>query len=882
MKHFVHVFLASAMVLLAGCNPFKDEVDELYNEIAQLQSTDDQILNKLESLNSDVSSMLKIVNSIRAGVYIKSIASVTDSEGRDGYVITLNNGETFTIYDGKDGVDGYSPSVGVKLDPNDGVYYWTLDGEYMTDVLGGKIRADGAKPSFEIRNGSWHISYDGGKTWQDLKQKATGQSGVDGVDGKSLFDVIYTSGANVVTFVMTDTGERITLPCYQPTTLSFNVDNYSTGIAAGETIEIKYNIFNGYENTVVTASSDGNYKVSVDNTNATSGSIFVTCPGLYMDGHVNIMAFDGIGYASIYVISFFEKTMSVSETSKSFGSEGGSFELSLTHNFSYYLDFDSKETASWVSVTKVEGSDNATKYRVDVAKNGGNDRKGYINIYSSNTSGTPFAKVEITQEGSTFTMEQSNFVVTADKTTVSTTIQTTRKLNLDCSAKWIKAELKSGSNGSYTVNINIDANSATTKRGATIHVISEGDNLADIEVIQLAKGDEHGLDMIFTVRASEATDYTVYLPIKRTEKNSVDCIIDWGDGTQEHVYWNTKSEQGSYVYHKYEKVYVSGKDFTVSISGTVKVLSMSNVPDGRKASITAVKQWGNTGLTNMQNAFNLCTSLTSIPEDKARAFSEVKGFANAFTSCWGLTEVPAELFSTAKKATSFKQVFSDCRNLKRAPSKLFAGCVSATTFEGAFQSCTALTTAADDIFANCGKATSYKSLFNGCSALKVQFKNIFSDSPEVTDFASIFQNCTSMTTLTKQMFAKNTKVTTFASSFAGCSALREIPEGLFDACTEVTTFSSVFTGCQMLTSIPTHLFDNQTMVTNFSLAFSNCKNVACESPYTELTNGKKVHLYERADYPDYFVTPTSTSKCFAACSKLYDYQTIVNNYSAWK
>ena len=45
--------------------------------------------------------------------------------------------------DGADGKDGHTPTVSVRLD-SDGVYYWTIDGEWLLDGSGKKIRAQGA------------------------------------------------------------------------------------------------------------------------------------------------------------------------------------------------------------------------------------------------------------------------------------------------------------------------------------------------------------------------------------------------------------------------------------------------------------------------------------------------------------------------------------------------------------------------------------------------------------------------------------------------------------------------------------------------------------------------------------------------------------------
>lgn len=49
--------------------------------------------------------------------------------------------------DGKDGVDGQDavlPLIGIKQDV-DGVFYWTLNGEWLKDEKGSKIQAQGIK-----------------------------------------------------------------------------------------------------------------------------------------------------------------------------------------------------------------------------------------------------------------------------------------------------------------------------------------------------------------------------------------------------------------------------------------------------------------------------------------------------------------------------------------------------------------------------------------------------------------------------------------------------------------------------------------------------------------------------------------------------------------
>ena len=44
--------------------------------------------------------------------------------------------------DGTNGKDGHTPVIGVRQD-EDGVYYWTLNGEWLLDEEGNKIRVTG-------------------------------------------------------------------------------------------------------------------------------------------------------------------------------------------------------------------------------------------------------------------------------------------------------------------------------------------------------------------------------------------------------------------------------------------------------------------------------------------------------------------------------------------------------------------------------------------------------------------------------------------------------------------------------------------------------------------------------------------------------------------
>ncbi len=238
MKRFFLLATFVCAALFTACEGYDDS--ELVNRLDNFENR----LKKLEELcsqmNTNISSLQTIVNAIQKNDQISAIAPINKDGKEIGYTIVFTSGKSITIYhgtDGKDGQngqngqDGHTPIIGVKQD-TDGNYYWTLDGEWLTDANGNKIKAngtdgkdgadgadgengadgkdgedgtdgkdgengtdgkdgaDGITPQLKIENEYWYISYDNGATWTQLG-KATGEDGADGKDG-----VDGTNGTN--------------------------------------------------------------------------------------------------------------------------------------------------------------------------------------------------------------------------------------------------------------------------------------------------------------------------------------------------------------------------------------------------------------------------------------------------------------------------------------------------------------------------------------------------------------------------------------------------------------------------------------------------------------------------------------------------------------
>ena len=286
-------------------------------------------------------------------------------------------------------------------------------------------------------------------------------------------------------------------------------------------------------------------------------------------------------------------------------------------------------------------------------------------------------------------------------------------------------------------------------------------------------------------------------------------------------------------------------------------------------------------LTDFSDAFLGCTLLTAIPKNLFAHNPAVTSFQGTFSACSALTAIPENLFASNPAVTSFQDTFDGCTSLTAIPTGLFANNPKVTIFQGTFSYCSALKSIPEKLFANCPKVNTFFQTFAGCSALKSIPENLFANNPEVTEFTGTFSACSALTAIPENLFASNPAVTDFGSTFSNCSALATIPEKLFANCPKVTSFSRTFLACKTLKSVPAGLFDNNRKVTDFGSRFyglfHNCSALTGESPYTVI-DGQKVHLYERANYPEHFTAPSNVHNTFRECYNLTDYNQIPSNW----
>ena len=366
--------------------------------------------------------------------------------------------------------------------------------------------------------------------------------------------------------------------------------------------------------------------------------------------------------------------------------------------------------------------------------------------------------------------------------------------------------------------------------------------------------------------------------------------VDWGDGSETYIYDETKTfeENKPAIYHTYanngvydvtisgtfKKLYTQGRDqqnfvlnnqYVTDVDGTIV---RSNTNYGVRSHLIEVIAWGNTLLTDMEDAFCQCTALHTIPMyDTTNSFADVTSFRYAFRGCTALTELPFNantnrgLFSGCEKATSFQGTFRDCSGLREPiPAKLIDGCINVTNvaemfaydrnmqggiplemFSGLSSLQDASEVFADNVgmngtissvlFRDCPNLTSIYRAFYNCTGLTGVIDDEFiSGKSRLNNMRQAFYNCRGITAITANAFSGITSDNIDArQAFHNCG-FTEIPQGLMLAFTGKNLwFERMFDSCTALTSIASDAVASL-KVANARGIFSNCTHVTTTCP----------------------------------------------------
>ena len=379
-----------------GCYDDSDlqtRMDQAEADIAELQQL-------VKDINTNISGLVTVVDALKNSDQITSVTPLSDGSG---YTITFSKSGTITIYNGKNGVDGtngtngangengadgHTPQISVKLD-SDGQYYWTVDGEYLTDAEGKKIPATAhiATPQIRINEGNFEISYNEGLTWEII--------GNAGASDDVVFKQVIDGPASVL-FVLSD-GTQIEIPKTQ----QFVINVTSTDVIAspGQMAYVDFTVSGADENTVVDAFGTKGYEASVMMSNASTGSLTITVPDPMTDGKVYLMAVKSDGSTAARIFSCEEGVFSVDETAfaAKVPAAGGNVEVPVRTNVSGYMVMVDPGN-QWIKHVETKAVKTETLVFSVEANTSTEERSGKVIIMPPMGMGMP-ANYVIVQEG---------------------------------------------------------------------------------------------------------------------------------------------------------------------------------------------------------------------------------------------------------------------------------------------------------------------------------------------------------------------------------------------------------------------------------------------------------------------------------------------------
>lgn len=341
---FIHVvyllcICCLSLGLLGSCkyddSDLVERVDNLEGRLAKLEE-------QCKQINANINSLQIIVNALKEANHITSISNLVENGVEIGYKIEFAKRDPIHIYHGKAGADGargedgYTPLIGVKKD-KDGIYYWTLDGNWLTDNDGNKVRAqgldgkdgyngkdgkdgedgkdgkdgkdgyngsdgkdgkdgyngkdgkdgyngkNGVTPKLRIKDGNWEVSYNNGVSWETLGSATGGvvPCPIKSVEVKGRY-VLFTLNS----------GDEIKIPLYNAITIKF--EETTIGMGASSQIDLLYTLTGG-DNVKVSAIGEG-VRTSVDES---AKKLTITTDVNFTGGKVLVHATDGNNVATV-------------------------------------------------------------------------------------------------------------------------------------------------------------------------------------------------------------------------------------------------------------------------------------------------------------------------------------------------------------------------------------------------------------------------------------------------------------------------------------------------------------------------------------------------------------------------------------------------------
>ena len=752
------LLIFTMLATLIGCGQYDDS--ELKSDINDLKSRMAALEQQCKNMNENLTSLQTIVN---ASQKQDGIVSVTDLPDGQGYSVKFVSGKVIYLYNGTNGTGSSTPKISVRQD-SDGIYYWTVDGEWLI-VDGKKVRAsatdgkDAVTPQFKIEDGFWYVSYDGGNSWSKLG-KATGD---DGKDSDGFFKSVTVEDGYAV-FVMNDS-EQTTLRIPVAGVSAVSSIKYVPESLDG-IVKVRYSKIGGKNVPVdivimfeVMPQGAVDYIVKNWKEVLTAKAIYASSTKVSIGDFVTMNIKDVVGGEDNIIVV----TIDSNSLDDSFFSTdipvAANLRLSVKMNGSESISSDYLPLSSLLSYDQIIEYTTVTGERMD-----------YDSFFEFKRGNSVLSLTDDSHVGNVWRIYIEGSPV---ETNLFSCIFDKKRYYYN-----------------YPGDFNFDFKSLSFVTPIELGLLSFSGchTLVKADILNVNTKNVTNMNRMFNDCSS-----LVSLDLSGFDTKNVTRMSGMFSGCSGLT-----------------SLDLSGFD-------TKNVTSMSGMFRGCSG-LTSLDLSGfdTKNLTDMSQMFGICSGLTSL-DLSGFDTKNVTSMSGMFSGCSGLTSLDLSGFDT-KNVTDMSQMFGNCSGLTSLDLSGFdtRNVMSLCTM---FFNCSGLTSLDLSGF-DTKNVRNMACMFEGCSALASIDLSGF-DTKNVTNMYRMFYGCKGLASLDLTSF--DTKSVTFygmSYMFYGCEGLTSLDLSGFDT-KNVSEIYSMFEGCRALTSLDLSSFDTKNIV-EMAMMFKNC------------------------------------------------------------
>lgn len=307
--------MLSLSLLFAGCDKYDDSaingrVDNLEDRVGKLEELARKLTSNIGALQESVTALEKN----------DRITDVRPLEDGSGFIVVFEKAGEITVRNGK------SSLVSVRKDA-DGIYYWTVDGEYLV--------VDGEKIPATAQYGAPHIKIEDGKFWFSVDDTNWTECGDVATEGIGTIKGVSDEGDSVVFTLYDDS--TISIPKVQK--FGISIQNAEQGVFDGSIAEFMFTITEPDESTTVKVVTENGVIAEVEYTAPDTEGMFMVMPSepLYDKMTLLVVAINGKGTMAGQLITLEEGKFNIIDDTAVIGKQGGEVSFKIETNVQYEI-----------------------------------------------------------------------------------------------------------------------------------------------------------------------------------------------------------------------------------------------------------------------------------------------------------------------------------------------------------------------------------------------------------------------------------------------------------------------------------------------------------------------------------------------------------------